>query len=165
MKILTHSRLLELISYDPETGEFRWKVHKHSVKPGSIAGGLNIAQGYWQIRIDGELYRGHVLAWFYQTGEWPLHEVDHKDNIRSNNRWLNLRSANDRQQARNVRKHRDNTVGYKGVSFDNRRNCYNARIWSKGRNHWLGSFDNPKDAHAVYARASKECHGEYGRID
>ena len=93
---LTLERLKTLLHYDPETGLWTWRVNKGRVKAGSIAGCST--RGYWVLRVDQHNYLSHILAWFYMTGEWPEHEVDHRDLDKGNNHWDNLRPATDVQQ-------------------------------------------------------------------
>jgi len=68
---LTASRLRELVSYDTETGDFRWLVNKSSnARVGQKVGSDHNA-GYLCVRIDGVAYLLHRLAWLYVTAEWP----------------------------------------------------------------------------------------------
>jgi hypothetical protein len=55
MKIeMTAERLKELLSYDPASGVFRWKVNRGgTAKADSVAGSVD-ANGYIAIQIDGE---------------------------------------------------------------------------------------------------------------
>lgn len=70
VSFLSVDRVRELLSYDPETGEFRWKVSITNRKAGSVAG-RDIGNGYRYIRIDNVDYTAARLAWFYVHGVWP----------------------------------------------------------------------------------------------
>jgi hypothetical protein len=60
---LTRARLRELLHYDPETGEFRWRKRMNgSVRVNDVAGCLT-PDGYRRISIASRLYRAHHLAW------------------------------------------------------------------------------------------------------
>jgi hypothetical protein len=47
--------------------------------------------GYRYVKIDGQEYRADHFAHFYMTGEWPKHEIVHRDGNRANNAWDNIR--------------------------------------------------------------------------
>jgi hypothetical protein len=77
---LTVERLRELLRYDPETGEFRWRVTGGAAQAGSVAG--NIAgkgKGCRRIMLDGQRCSIRRLAHLYEKGEWPgdLHQIKH----------------------------------------------------------------------------------------
>ena len=69
--MLTQDRLKKLLHYDPETGEFIWKVKiRGNVNPGDLAGCCtNKSSG--QIKIDSKLHSATHLAWFYIYGVTP----------------------------------------------------------------------------------------------
>lgn len=158
---LTAERLREILSYDPDTGEFTWKKSRRGVKAGATAGCLN-GSGYLLIRIDGKLYRAHRLAWFYMTGEWPLREIDHKEGESSNNRWFNLREASHRKNIENQRNaHKGNTSEVLGICLKKdhyRASPWIAKITIGGKQKNLGYFRTKEAAHEAYLRAKRELH-------
>ncbi len=91
-------------------------------------------------------------------------EVDHIDGNGLNNQRSNLRNATRSQNLRNQGAKSTNTSGRKGVSLDRQTGKWRARIWLEGKNRNLGSFNCPTAAALAYARASRELHGEFGRV-
>lgn len=150
--ILTAARLREYLSYDPDTGVFRWLIDKTSrARVGQIAGTIQrMRPGYsrWRIFIDGFEYKANRLAWLYMTGEWPVGKVDHENTDPMDNRWVNLRIATSAQNQWNVGIRRNNTTGFAGVHYDKRRNKYRAELHLH-----LGRFDTPEAAHEAYKQA------------
>ncbi len=158
---LTHDRLCEVLSYDPTTGELRWKVRtSNRVHVGDLAGWISIP-GYRIISVDGIMYMAHRLAWFHYHGRWPPEETDHINLIRHDNRLDNLREATRVENGRNLPRMCRNTSGFKGVH--KHMNYFRARIKVDGRHVHLGLFTTPQEAHAAYVAASEKYHGNFGR--
>ncbi len=162
-------RLREVLDYDPETGVFAWKQREGARKgwntrfAGTRAGCLS--QGYVAVKIDGVLYLAHRLAWLYVHGEWPL-QIDHIDTNRANNRFANLRLADTSQNGANRGPPRNNSSGFKGVTYcagGKRRKRWQAAIKRGQRMFNLGRFATPEEAHAAYAKAAAEHFGEFAR--
>lgn len=157
--MLTAGRLKELLSYDPETGEFRWLVSSGRVFKGSVAGCLS--KGYIQIRVDNQAYRAHRLAWLYVHGVWPTKEIDHIDSARPNNRIANLREATRTENLRNIGLQSHSTTGYKGVS--KAANKYLACATLNSKKIHLGHFPTAELASEAYQTFAKANHGEFYR--
>jgi hypothetical protein len=163
MAAITADSLKELLSYDAETGTFRWRVALcRKYKIGAIAGTVN-DQGYRIITIRGRLYRAHRLAWLYVHGEWPSKDVDHIDGDRGNNRAANLREATNAENLWNRGKASHNKSGYKGVYFLRKSKRWVAEINVDGKRKYLGRFKDPADAHRAYEAAANAQHGEFAR--
>jgi hypothetical protein len=156
--ILTQKRLKELLHYDSETGIFRMLVDSKKYKNGDIAGYVD-KDGYVQIRVDRKRIQAHRLAFLYMTGKYPSVFVDHKNGIRNDNSWENIREADTIENTRNAKKRKDNTSGYKGVN--SYRNKWEARCRTEnGRKH-LGYFKTAEDAYLAYMEFSKNHFGEF----
>jgi len=150
---LTHDRLLELLSYDPETGVFTHK-RKRGYRGGEIAGTYG-KERYWMIGVMGKVYGAGRLAWFYVHGVWPTNEIDHKNQVKTDNWIENLRDVTGQINKQNQhRPHKDNKLGIMGVSKNSNR--YTAQI---GRVK-LGYFDTAEEAHQVFVAAKKKLHPE-----
>ena len=151
--MLTAKRLREVLDYNQETGKFS--------RNGRPCGGDN-GLGYVQMMIDGKMYHGHRLAWFFVHGEWPIDQIDHINGVRNDNRMSNLREASQADNCGNVARHQDNKSGYKGV-FQCRRK-WQAQVCRAGVKRHLGTFETPEAAHAAYCDAAKQVFGEFARI-
>ncbi len=160
-RLPTQKRLLELLEYDPETGIWTWKVRRGRMRAGSVAGHLRAKDGYIFISIDGANHLAHSLAYIYMTGTLPDFDLDHRDLVRSNNRWGNLRESTRSQNKQNQRVRSDSATGFKGVTPNGRR--FGARIQVGENRLYLGSFSTPEEAHAAYLAAAKVHFGEFAR--
>lgn len=76
---LTRDRVLQVLLYHPDTGEFRHAAARRGVRVGELAGTINHTDGLRYIGIDGKKYAAQRLAWYLVKGEWPEHEVGFLD--------------------------------------------------------------------------------------
>lgn len=154
----------QLLSYNPETGTFTWRVGRRgTARVGSVAGRPN-GRGYFRIRIYGRRYCAHRLAWLLTHEVWPENQIDHINGRRDDNRLCNLRLATRSENTRNAKRRSDNTSGFKGVGFHKAQGKWRARIKIDGRRKDLGRFDTPEEAHAAYCKAAAELHGEFANF-
>jgi len=158
---LDPAELKERLSYDPNSGVFRWKTcTKRHVVVGQIAGTID-KHGYRVIYVKGYLYFAHRLAWLYVYGKWPDSELDHINLDPLDNSINNLRIANRSENTANQRSKTNNLLGIKGVY--KHRNRYVAQITVQRKKKYLGCFKTPKEAHAAYVCAAKEAFGAFAR--
>jgi HNH endonuclease len=154
--------LLRFLSYEADSGVFRWAIAHPSCKifPGAIAGHIG-SQGYRQITVRGKTYMAHRLVWLVETGAMPKGELDHINGVRDDNRIVNLRSATKSQNIANSKVRKDNSSGFKGVQWDNEACLWRARISVNGRRIHLGRFNSLERAHVAYCRAAQRHFGEF----
>lgn len=162
-----------LVSYDAETGMFKWKERPDSMFPakrhaitwnkrfsGKEAFNTLNHNGYLYGALFEENYSTHRLAWYYVHGVEP-DEVDHINGNRSDNRIVNLRNVSRTENCRNTKRAKRNTSGVVGVSWDSVNKVWHVRIRRKhiGR---LKDFDD-----AISARKAAELefgfHANHGR--
>jgi len=109
--------LQRLLKYDPYTGVVYWRVCLSWRRPiGSVVGWLEKDTRYIRTSINGRHYGLHQIIWAMQTGSWPKSQIDHKNKIRDDNRWENLREATRSQNQHNSKLRTDNTSGVKNIS-------------------------------------------------
>ena len=161
MSELTHQRLLEVLSFDPETGVFVWRKRYARRESGDMAGTIHNRTGRLQICIDQRSYFAHRLAWFYVHGEWPKQEIDHINGNKADNRIANLRDVSRAINQQNIRKPHKNKTGYLlGAYLEKNRSSrpWRASIKLDGKSRYLGFFDTQEEAHAVYLEAKRKLH-------
>ena len=157
-KELTAARLRELLHYDPETGFYTW-IQDHGRHRAGERAERKAAKDYRGITIDGSPYLCHRLAWFLIQGEWPTHDVDHKNGLRSDNRRSNLRHGSRAFNMQNLQgPHVDSASQLLGAYQDKRRGTWMAKICKNGKTTHLGTFKTPEQAHAAYIFAKRELH-------
>lgn len=158
-KLPSLERLREALSYDPETGLFRWRVTNSArAMKGALAGAI-LVSGYRGIRLDGKLYLAHRLAWLHAQGSEPQEQIDHLNREKADNRLCNLREATESQQCGNVGLSKRNTTGLKGVG--RHRGRWRASLGRHGRTVHLGMFDTAEEAATAYCAAANAYFGEF----
>lgn len=155
-------RLTALLTYDPETGVFRWRQHMSSkARVGDQAGTVN-ASGHRHINIGGRHFYAHRLAWKFHYGSDPVGRLDHRDGIGDHNWISNIRPATHSQNMMNKGAHRGSKSGLKGVYPNG--SGWIAIITSGGVRHYLGRFEDKIVAHEKYQEKARALHGEFARF-
>lgn len=89
--------------------------------------------------------------------------IDHINGNTLDNRKSNLRICTQAQNSRNSKFRKSNTSGYKGVTYDKRRDKWVAQIKYNWKHIHLGQFDDPREAYIAYCEGSRKYHGDFGR--
>ena len=159
--MLTQDLILLMFDYHPD-GYLIWKIKKRGVIKGSIAGTLD-TNGYRKIMINYKFIGVHRLVYLYHHGYLPAY-IDHIDGNKLNNKISNLRECTSSQNGQNKKRPKNNTSGYKGVSWHIRQKKYTASIQINGKLKYLGSFAKAIDAYNAYKKAALEHYGEFARL-
>jgi len=162
---LTQAELKSILDYNPDTGIFtRTKTICNRAKQGDIVGSRNDS-GYLFVRIATHSYRLHRIAVLFMTGAFPKDYIDHINHIKDDNRWDNLRECTKTQNGVNRGKNKNNTSGYKGVSWMKLKDKFRADIKYKGRQLCLGHYDCRHDAASAYNIKATELFGEFAYLN
>lgn len=157
---LTPELVRTLLSVDPSDGKIYWLVSHGRwahLPAGELAGCLR--GGYRYIHIQGKNHFGHRLSWLMSYGEWPATTLDHINGDRDDNRIENLRLATvteNNQNQHGTPKH--NTSGTRGVSWDEARQMWTARISINNKSVNLGRFPSKEQATNAYIEAKRRHH-------
>ena len=150
-----------MLHYDPKTGNFRWKIRpSNNIQIGNIAGCIT-NKGYRQIYINNKPHTASKLAWLYMEGYYPENLIDHKDRIKDNDKWNNLRCVSHSCNMRNKFLSKNNISGIKGVCKFNGK--WFAYINNLNKQISLGSFITK--VKAVKARYKAEVKYDYPKCD
>lgn len=160
--MVTQDRLKELFRYDPETGNFLRIKGVRKAAAGVIAG-TKALNGYITISVDCKRYYAHRLAWLYMHGSMPV-QIDHKDRIRDNNIFSNLRAADNSTNNANRISPRMMEKRAKGVKMlpSGR---YAASIKAGGVTRHIGVYATELDAAAAYDKEARSRFGEFAVLN
>ena len=142
--------LRELLEYNPETGELRWKnksnVKSSRSKIGELAGSPQ-KNGYSKIQINNRQYLNHRICWALYYGEDPYpFIVDHIEGVEKGDGIANLRLATDSENIINAKKNKRNTSGFRGVYFKRATKRWFVQCRFNGSTKTLGTYDCKEDA-------------------
>lgn len=151
---LTQDVLKQWVNYCPETGAFTSNKESNQWGKGRRVGWVG-ENGYRYLSIADVFHLEHRLAWLWIHGEMPQRKIDHINRTRDDNRFVNLRLADDSENSVNSGMRRDNKSGAKGVCYLKDRNKWVAQIRFKGEKR-RAQFGTKEEAAKFYAEAAKE---------
>ena len=168
-EVHTAAYVRQALDYNPGTGIFTWLVRPLEHFPDARAWriwntryagretGCN-SHGYRVLVIENRHYPAHRVAWLWMTGSWPKEQIDHKNGVRSDNRFSNLREATSAENHQNRSIISNNTSGILGVSWNTRECMWAAQIHVEGKVKFLGYYSEREDAKARYLSEKANLH-------
>lgn len=148
--------------FDYRDGELYWKFSLSSKSPkGTIAGTIK-HDDYRRIGLNKKPYLAHRLIFMMHHGYLP-EIVDHIDGNRLNNRIENLREATFSQNQHNKKTGKNNTSGYKNVTWNARKRKWLVNIRVNKKDIHIGYFVDIELADLVSQEARDKYHKEFAR--
>ena len=120
---------------------------------------------YTQGRIDGNTTTSIHQVLGKLLGFSSGVNVDHINRNGLDNRRENLRPASKMENARNRGPQVNNTSGFKGVTLYRYDDTWQAQIHVRGKNIYLGRFDDKVEAAKAYNEAAKKHFGEFAWLN
>jgi hypothetical protein len=127
--------------------------------------------GGWYYRLDGNRRRLTTLSIHRLIMDAPKGmDIDHINGNPLDNRKSNLRICTRAENQSNRGPQKNNTSGYKGVSYKKPSKSWKAQKWRaqincRGESICIGYFDTPEEAARAYDTKAKELHGEYAYLN
>jgi hypothetical protein len=165
LKLPDAKELRRLFEYDPQTGSLIWKkryplTHRNKLHNSRDAGqpvGALDTWGHCQVRVEGKLRAAHRIIFKMMTGKDAKQQIDHINGKPGDNRWSNLREANQMQNTWNEKVRRNNTSGHPGIRPMNTKRATSKKwrvvLRSKGKSVFVGDFLTFDEAKAAYDTA------------
>jgi hypothetical protein len=170
--------LRKLLRYEPESGKLFWLPRSaetfKNLRAAKMWGTKFENQkaftavnwrGYHYGTLQYGTYTAHRVIWAMQTGAWPVAHVDHINQDRLDNRWVNLREASHAENMRNTRSRKGSSSQYLGVSWDAKSLCWRARIQFDKRQINLGMFACEKQAAQAYDAKAAALFGDFASLN
>jgi hypothetical protein len=145
---------------------------------------IQISKGdFWRLKIyhyfpspqkNGSVYFQRQTQLNFRRQTYYLHreimntpkglDCDHRDGNTLNFLHRNLRNCTHMQNMQNVKKRKNNTSGFKGISWDHRRNKWKIQLQGN-KKRIMKRYDDFKTAIAVCRKLTKSLHGQFARFD
>ena len=162
----------QIWTYDPATGAVgytkKWATkadgtpRKINTKPNKYGYVLLAVPRAAREDVGGSSVHAHRIA-FLLAHRWVPDQLDHENNVKDDNRLLNLRPATNAENNHSRPLGRDNTSGFKGVHRF--RNKWMARIRGANGHIYLGCHSKPEDAARAYDDAAIALYGEFAKTN
>jgi hypothetical protein len=158
-EFLSVESALEWFVYEKESGRLFRRMAGGNLR--EI--GTERPDGYRVFGYNRRMYRTTYLIWLLIYGRPPNGDVDHIDNITSDDKLSNLRECSRSQNMQNASLSKRNKSGIKGVNWDSTRQKWAVYIRSNERNINVGRFDTIEEATEARLQAERELFEGFGR--
>lgn len=126
VKVISLEEISKFVYYDESSKScLRRKVTMGFLAPKDAEAGCLNSRGYYQVRINGTMYRTHRVIYSLCHGVDldPLMVIDHIDNNSSNNKISNLRQVSYSDNSRN-KQHRKSNVNLQCINERIKNSCF-----------------------------------------
>lgn len=150
---LTHDKaaLVDDKDFD-RVNQFKWNADHHYM-----------SLWYARTKVNGKKISMH--RFILDLGNLDKIGIDHINGNGLDNRRANLRLATSAENQRNRGKQKNNTAGFKGVTWKKAAKKYCARIAINGKDKHIGYFESKEDAARAYDKAALREFGEFAKTN
>ncbi len=121
--------------------KFKWSLNKN---------------GYIFITNDLRCYLHQFILKYYNNGK----AIDHKNNLRWDNRKINLQKIGHGTNGHKGNKRKNSISKFRGVYFIKNRNKYRFEITKDGKRYSKSDFSSEQEAVLAFNRKAKELYGD-----
>ncbi len=157
---MNQEKLKSLVEYVDNT--LKWK-HTRGRRIAGKEIGTPHNKGYRQAHVGGYRYLVHQLVFLYHHGYLTDKVIDHIDGNKLNNSIENLRECTYSENNYNAKKRKDNTTGYKNVSWSKSVGKWEVRVSKNNKYLIIGYFDTLENASIAAKKAREDLHGTFAK--
>ena len=117
------------------------------------------AHGYAVSNLQPQKKMHRLIMGFPKSG------IDHKNGNKLDNRIANLRICSQKENQANSKKGKNNTSGFKGVSWDKSRKKWRAYLTKNYKQQFIGRFDDKKEAAKAYNNRARKEFGNFCKLN
>jgi len=159
--MITQEYLKQLFDY--QDGQLIRKVCRSRLgKAEEAVGNFDKKSGYYRTSLKGKTYLLHRLIFLYHNGYTPEF-IDHIDGDSTNNKIENLRPATKKENCRNRSAHKNNSSGFKNVSWHKKHEKWSVSIYVESKKKHFGYFEDIELADLVAQEARNKFYGQFAR--
>jgi len=152
---LTQEEAVSLVNYDPSTGVFTRKD--------GAAAGTTMGTGYREVSVKNKKWLAHRLAFLIMTGDVPKY-IDHVNQIKDDNRWVNLRECSHTENMRNTQVRKTSLTGVRNVQLHKHSGLYHVVLRISGVRKSFGYFKELEQAEQAAISARTQHYGNFKGI-
>ena len=144
-----------------KVSQYRWCASEKR----NAAGRVFNVYAVRSVALEGGKRRLQLMHRFILGLVDPKVQVDHApDSGGLNNQRTNLRTTRT-QNPCNTRLSNANSSGYKGVSWDKKKEKWCAQIWASNKHKFLGYYGSAQEAARVYDAAAVKSFGKFAKTN
>ncbi len=136
-----------------ELSKYRWDAHKERFVWYATRYQKNGVREYTRVRMHRQIM-GAVSE-----------QIDHKDGDGLNNQKRNLRFCTNSQNLMNSRTRKDNSSGFKGVTYHRKNKKWRTQLHLDGKSISAGCHATKEQAAMAYNRKAAELFGDFARLN
>lgn len=149
--------------FEYREGKLYWKERiSKSVKigdhVGTIRGKTNTHKGYWATRINEVNVYNHLIV-FLMHNDYIPEAIRFANSDTLDYRIENLIETSRSELIQKGKLRKDNTSGYKGVSFYKRTNKWIVYIGKDKIRTFVGTYDTKEEAYKAYLKEERKLYG------
>lgn len=158
---MTKAQLRKHFDYRNDGALICKTIRSRHTYPGKVLTGTLKENGYTDLGFLGKLVKFHHAVYIWHYGGFKGF-IDHVNGDRSDNRIENLRVADRRQNAWNMKCRSTSRSGIKGLTWSKSKQMWTGSVSKEGKRKWVSSICKEKTIYKL-KNLRQQMHGDFAR--